>query len=207
MENMKVSVNNFAVLLGALFFICGCAKREVSVQEYIVWVEDEKNGLKVRKEVGEFIFELQYKPSAYLAAVQNRKKNRINKAQVDAYSGLDHYNLKILSKDSDVEMLRVGAGSEGVYQERINYFSFDAQKDLKLTIGADSYECILYHFERSYDLAPFCNLVLGFPGKKPSEKQQNRLITFDDKMLGVGKINLLIKANDIESIPLLKIDP
>ena len=160
--------------------------------------------------MGDFIFTLQYKPSDYILLKENNlatlDMNKWEKEKKEI-EGLIQLNLKIESKDSNKEMLQIGATSVQEYTERIQYFSYDAQKDIFLIDGKDTLPCILYHFERSYNLAPYSNLVLGFKSsKKFGEDQQDKIISFDDQALRQGKINFIIKATNLKNIPSLKLN-
>ena len=54
-----------------LILLCSCSG--VSPAEYVKWVEDEENGLRKTKTVGEYEFNIQYCPSSYLEIKRNMK--------------------------------------------------------------------------------------------------------------------------------------
>ena len=54
--------------------------RELAPIEYVKWVRDEKNGLRVLKQEGIYIYELQYQPVEYLVVLQERSE------EIEAYT-------------------------------------------------------------------------------------------------------------------------
>lgn len=195
----------YAIFFALLFFSCG--NKELSVEEYISYIDEKENGLFSIKEVENYVFELQYRPIEYIVALKsknlNAKEFEQKKLELDH---LQHFNLKIIAKGKNQEMLRTGTASEQEYQYRINYFSYEAQNDIKLIDGKDTLKCVLYHFERSYNMAPYSNLVLGFAKTKASDEINDKVVSYDDKVLGTGKINIKINSGDIKNIPSLKFE-
>jgi hypothetical protein len=188
-----IRVNNLIILL-ALLTLCSCGKKELEPKAYIAWVENESNGLKISKKLGEYNFTLQYQPSDYFNA-----KHGISEEVKSEKDSMQYYTMRIFSEGKG-DVLRYGV-SDQEYQDRIQYFSYEFSKDITLIDGKDTLPCILYHFERSYDMAPFNTLVLGFEDR---QSKQDKVFSFDDKVLGTGKINLIIQSEDIQRIPLLK---
>ncbi len=96
-------------------------------------------------------------------------------------------------------MLKQGVGSEQEYSSRLQYFSDLAESDMRLVEGSDTLSCALFHFERNYGVAPYNKIVLAFP--KIGEAIQTKTFVFNEQALGIGKINLKIKEEDINKIP------
>lgn len=202
----KVVTNRFYACCMFIFCATSCENHYLNPSAYCHWLEDISHGLRVVTTKGAFQFTLQYKPWEYVTL---KEKGRAIKTKKDLessgrqYQGMQHYNLQLLSKEAKGEVLRVGAGSDEVYQERISYFSYPAQQDFMLIDGKDTLPCLLYHFERSYALAPYCNMVLGFAAKEGLSKEdiQDKTLVYDDRMLGCGKTLLTVKAEDIRNLP------
>lgn len=192
------------VLVVFLIPLLSCSTKELSPLDFIKWVESEDNGLIYKKRIGGLIYELQYKPVDYVA-LKELNKEVVNNQELENvkknYDELDHFNLKISRVEGGTEVLRHDISSESEYQQRIHYFSFEAQKDFFLIGGGDTISCALYHFERSYDLAPFCNIVLGFP--KLKNEGSDMIISFLDRGFGTGIINMQIQLKDINNIPIV----
>ena len=117
--------------------------------QYMSWVENKENGLKVEKKIGEITFTLQYKPLEYVALLDLHKE-QLNKQELekkmDEYSSLQYFTFQI-SADTQQELLKKDVKGADDYANRINYFSFEMQKDLKLIENTDTLNCELFHFE------------------------------------------------------------
>jgi hypothetical protein len=81
------------------------------------------------------------------------------------------------------------------------------QKDFKLIDGADTLDCVLYHFERVYGLAPYATMVLGFPlSKTRTSDYKNKTIGYMDKLFGAGNVYMTVEEEDLNNMPSLAID-
>lgn len=182
---------------------------------YKSYVESSDNGLRLDKKIGGFTFSAMYKPHDYLALL-DLEKDSINKQAVlnkmEEYEGMQYFTYRITADNKNEELLQVDLGTEEEYYTRIEYFSFNMQKDIKLLDGKDTLDCALFHFERVYGLAPYASFVLGFPYTKKEELAQkkgkpylsnNKTITYNDRVFGSGIVNITIRKEDINNIPQL----
>lgn len=217
MKHLKI----LSVLLIVLFLNFGCSTKssdfinatdndestgkistpeKLSPRDYVAWVEDKNNGLKVEKEIDEFTYSLQYKPFEYVALMELKNDAvgslELNK-KIEEYDGLQYYTFRI-STDSRMELLKKNLNEANDYYGRIQYFSFDMQKDLKLIEGKDTLDCVLFHFERVYGLAPYATFVLGFPLTKGTS---NKTLFYDEQIFGVGKIFLTVQSKNCKKLP------
>lgn len=173
---------------------------KLSPREYISWVDDKDNGLKVEKMIGEFTYMFQYKPTDYVV-IMDIKKDSIGKSELqkktEEYNGLQYFNFR-MSTESGGELLKKNVVDENDYNSRIQYFSFDMQKDIKLIDTKDTLDCVLFHFERVYGLAPYATFLLGFPF---TENNGNKTLAYDDKIFDSGTIYLTIQSKNIKNLP------
>ena len=180
--------------------LLSCTQKELSVKDYLAWVNNPENGLKVSKEIKEYKIELFYKPVEYIA-INEQKTTEIDTAlffqRIKEIKDFQYYTLKIESLKG-TEMMRTNIASEHEYSQRLQYFSDLVQYDLSLEENNDTLSCQLFHFERNYGVAPYNNIVLGFP--KPTQENAKTLV-FNDQMLGIGKIKLKIEKEKIDNIP------
>lgn len=178
--------------------------------DYLGWIENENNGMRVEKKIGDFTFSALYKPALYLA-IKELKENSINKKNVEQkieeYKGLQYFTFRIAAENQQQELLKVGITSPEDYYSRIEYFSFNMQKDFKLIDGKDTLPCVLFHFERVYGLAPNATFVLGFPLTKEEQTDDKKIICpdktigFNDQVFGSGNIYMTIKSENLNRIP------
>ena len=191
-------------MLLSTFF--SCSSDGLEIKDYLAYVKNPDNGLKISKDLNEYQFELQYKPVKFIA-INEQRTTQIDTTLFDQrikeLNGLQYYTLKIQAL-AGKEMMRTGISSEQEYSNRLQYFSDLAQYDMRLVDGNDTLTCVLFHFERNYGVAPYNNMVLGFP--KIDGKTQSKTFTFNEQVLGVGKVKLKVAKQDINNIPKVKLN-
>ncbi|HSH65042.1 MAG TPA: hypothetical protein VLB84_04400, partial [Bacteroidia bacterium] len=155
--------------------LMSCGHRELDPQAYISWMENPKNGLHASEIVGDFEFDLQYKPLSYVA-LKSMKKEKVNKEELlksmQEMGDLQYYTLRINSANGKGEMLRTNLSAADEYFYRVQYFSFQLKKDLYLLDGKDSLPCVFAHFERTYAISPNNNFILAFPVSQEEKKEK-----------------------------------
>lgn len=181
------------------------ANEKLVPAQYVRWVEDEQNGLKKEKTIDDIIFSAQYKPAQYVVCEEERKDSITGsevQKKLGELGGMQYYDLKITLKSGQGELLKYNLSSAEQYQDRVNYFSFGMQKDIQLVDGNDTLPCLLYHYERVYDVAPYGTFILGFaPGKNP---KANKTLLLFDKGFNKGIVKLYFEEKDIEYVPQLQ---
>lgn len=191
-------------MLLSTFF--SCSSDELEIKDYLAYVKNPDNGLKISKDLNEYQFELQYKPVEFIA-INEQRTTQIDTALFDQrikeLNGLQYYTLKIQSL-TGAEVMRTGISSEQEYGNRLQYFSDLAQYDMRLVDGNDTLTCALFHFERNYGVAPYNNIVLGF--SKIAGENNTKTFTFNEQALGVGKVKLKVAKQDINNIPKVKLN-
>ena len=203
---MKTGVILFGNVI--LLFFASCAPSSLSPEKYKSWVESESHGLKVKKDVGDFTFTFQFKPLPYIALIESRDlnvKETFIQKRTNEMAGMQYFTLTITSKDRK-EILASHAASESEYYDRLQYLVADAQNDISLIQGKDTLPCKLYHFERDYGISPNAKLLLGFESAKGDQEKENKVLLFDEKILGGGRIFMAINASDINKLPQLKLN-
>jgi len=180
----------------------------LSPANYVNWVKDPKNGLQKEKQIKDLIFSLLYQPAEYVIC-QDRKKESISseelKKELDAHSELEYYNLKIGAKDYNGELLKYDLESGHDYKERVEYYAFKFEKDIKMVVGIDTVPCSIFHFERTFDVAPYSSFLLGF--KIPlKNKGKDRTIVIDDKIFNKGTVKFLFSEKRISTLPKLEVE-
>jgi hypothetical protein len=167
---------------------------------YVSWVDDKANKLKVEKTIEEFTYSFQFQPLEYIAIKDLHKaeiKETELKSKIEEYKDLQYFTFKI-STESQTELLKKNLSGTDEYYGRIQYFSFDMQRDLKLIDGTDTLDCVLFHFERVFGLAPYAVFNLGFPA---TGKNGSKTLFYDEKIFGAGKLYLTIQSKNIKKVP------
>lgn len=189
-----------------LLGLCSCGKEQLLPADYVAWVQDEDNGLRVGKTVDSYDFTLQYRPLEYIVAMENKGNAGIHhdsvQKRIKELEVLQYYTLKIASREGK-EVIATGISSEAEYYARMEYFTSGIENDLVLVQGKDTLPCRLFHFERNYQLAPYNNIVVAFDS---SSVKADRTFIYDDQVLGIGPVQLTLKASAIENTPQLKVN-
>ena len=86
----------------------------------------------------------------------------------------------------------------------INYYSFYIQNNFKVVLNNDTLPCILSHFEKYGVLFPFISFVLAFECNTYDINSGDLKFIYDDKILGLNEIILIIKKKNIVNIPALE---
>ncbi len=181
------------------------SRKKLPVGEYVNWVHDKENGLKLERNMGQYKFSLQYKPSDYMALKEtgdfNMSQNILDEKSKN-YDDYYFFTFTIADTIGREEILKSNIRQEGDYFRRIEYFSFGMQKDLFLIEGRDTVPCIMYNYERVYGLAPEANFTIGF-AKKKKYRHLDHVFVFEDKEFGLGIIKMKLKADQLRYVPSL----
>jgi len=179
---------------------------QLTPKEYVQWLQDKDNGIKKEKNIDDITFSLQYKPAEYIVCMEEKKdqiSDSLLKKQQEEFSDMEYYDLTIALSEGQGELLKHDLTSITQYDERVQYFAFDMQQDIKLIEDGDTIPCSLYHFERTYDVAPYSKFLLGFVKGKNAEPKE-RILTFYDKVFNKGLIKFTYTDEDFNNIPKLK---
>lgn len=197
---MKANSLSFRVSFGLFFLpivLCSCTQ-SVGEKEYISWVEDYGNGLHVLRPLGDYSFDLQYKPAEYIY-LQN--KDITNHAAVDdiAEDDMQYFTLTIGLTDSAMDFIDYNTPTMAQKSAKLYHFSFKFQEEIYLEEHNEKIPCVLYHFERSYDLKASRTFVLGF--ESPNREAKSTKLVIDSPWFNTGPVKFII---DKSSIPELK---
>ncbi len=189
-------------MIGALIF-AGCAKQTLAPSEYVDWIRDESNGLRVEKEIAGQLFTLQYKPAEYEVLMQS-KDHAATREKLNEYKAtsdeLQFYTLTIVTSDHK-EIAQSGGADENVFEQRVMYMMSEMQLDFQLVDGYDTLPCVFFHAERNFNMSPENNILLGFEKSKNKNTISNKTLIYTDRLLDCGPVQLTIKADDLENIP------
>ncbi len=176
------------------------------VADYLEWVRNPENGLRKEKEIDELGFQLQYKPYEYIICLEERVNeipDTLLQKKLAELEGVQYYDLKISLKEGEGEILKFNISSADQYNKRVKYFAFEMQNDIQLVEGNDTLPCLLYHFERTYDVAPSCTILLGFNYDKTKAGKQKTLLVYD-RTFNKGLLKFTFKENKFLNLPKLQ---
>jgi hypothetical protein len=200
----------FLLSLPYLVSLLSCQNHLHSLKpkEFVKYIEDQDNGISTEKIIGDISYSLQYKPYEYIA-IKELKKEKINSDElaqkIDEIKGLQYFDFKISNLNMSEDILRKNLSNENEFEQRIRYFSFEMQNDLKLIDCSDTLDCNLFHFERTYGLSSYTIFLLGFPINNSVKIGQvnlcNKTLLYIDKIFNQGKIFITIESDNIKNIP------
>lgn len=184
------------------FIITGCHEKNLTPGEYIAWVQDPGNGLKESVMSGDYFFDLQYKPVAYIAIMEQRT-TPINKEQfedaIDQLGTLHYFDLKIRRPDGQ-DFLGKGSISEAEYNERFDYMVGMMQGDFILLTASDTMACCMYHYEATGGVGAYHTFLLAFENNRQGTDADITLL-YDDQLFGTGPVVFLIKKESLDNLP------
>lgn len=195
---MRTAIFNWLLFI---FLITGCTKSELSPADYIKYFEE--NGMpESHTQIGNIKVEMKFIPAEYMLLKDDKAKN-ISQKTIDEKNDLVYLHLDFFDLESKSEAIRSTANNEMELYQKIEYASFKAQEDLSMIRGKDTVSCVLYHFERGYNLSSNNRMILGFPNK--GEGNESITLRYEDKLFGIGIINLVIDKEKLNRVPKLKI--
>lgn len=173
-------------------------------KEYLAWCENEEHGLRASADAPQARYTLQYRPSEYSVlrqmhiSPQNKEAFKAAQEQLDPNG--DHYTLTIRGS-SQAEPMREGLADATSYFERTAYYSLDFERDLVMTQGRDTLQCLFAHTERSFGISPDLNIVLVFPKADPSGSPT--CLHVNDRALGNVNVELKLDPAVRSRVPAL----
>jgi hypothetical protein len=218
MENIKECSMKAVVIIMLILFYCSCGQKgEKAVSgssqlatpgasyapfDYLEWTESE-NGLRISKKIEKIQFQLQYMPAEYMTVKYYKDSlDQLDETKFTGrrkeYEGLQYFKLRISIDDFNNEIIKYNSSDNNDYEDRVKYYSFGMQHRLKLIDGNDTLPCVLYNYERTFNLTPNSNFQLAFPA---SGNISSKTLMIDDKYLGTGKVMMTLTEERIKSIP------
>lgn len=193
-------IKRFFLPIAILVMIAGCS-RGISRQEYVAWVRSYENGLHVQKQSGEFTFDLQYQPSAYVLLQRNPQLTKeVYAEEVKEIEGLQYYILTISLTDKSQDIMTYDVQDEAQVQRKQYYFSYLFQNDIVLEDNGKTLPCVLYHFERSVDLKSGRTFVLAFETAEAPSEEATLLIT--GEVFGSLPVKIKVSKANVPSVTL-----
>lgn len=180
----------------------GAFASSYSPLDYLSWIESSE-GLHASKKIDKIDFQLLYMPKEYLVirdhkdSLENFDEKKLLVASKN-YEGLQYFKLRISIDDFHDEIVKYNIRSDFEYEDRVKYYSFGMQRSLKLIDGKDTLPCVLFNYERTFNLTPNSNFQIAFPA---SENKSSKTLVFEDVYLGTGKVMLTIPEEKIKSTP------
>ncbi len=214
---MKSVLTIVVVLISVLFIGCSgyeapetlyyapIEKKESVVfnepEQLIEYIDGKENGFIKTKTINAIEYSAVLKPSAYLLA-QKRLLEKNENLKASDFEDLQYFDIRIAIQNFHSEFIKYNLEDTDEYQRRISYCAFEMQKDIQLIDGKDTLDCVLFHFERAFNVVPYGHFFLGFkpnPGKLISAKT----IVFNDHLFNQGLIKFTFPPQLLVNEPTL----
>ncbi|HYG53326.1 MAG TPA: hypothetical protein VD905_20650 [Flavobacteriales bacterium] len=182
---------------------------ELSASEFVDWKKTEKQ-LTGEHRSEEMTFKVCYQPAEWLALKSlgyDANAEAISK-EAENYQDLMYFTLRLQLNSAQTELLKYKSKDNREYQERVNYYSFKVQKDIRIVVdGKDTLPCNISHFERAFNVTNYADLMLGFSKEelnKVAQDWKTITIVFNDKIFGNGTIAFQFERKQLSNTPKLK---
>lgn len=190
-------------LSSVILLICGCQKGEPRSNDYVEYVERESNGLRHTQQIGDMRFQVQYCPTEYLL-IKEYKTGDLSEKVVEERrkdnEGLLFFKLRI-SADGSNDVLNYHLNSGEEYYARVQYLSYGFEENIALVNERDTIFPALFHFERTYGVAPFADFMMAFNTTLKTDGEFQMII--DDKVFDTGILQFTYQSRNLQNIPKL----
>lgn len=168
-----MSIRILSFLMAFAFFSCSGSFDKT---EYVKWVENEQNGLRIKRSSPSVEYVLQYEPSFYKALRFSPSGNKKDLTEAkEQFGDMHHFMLKIRPKKTFF------TESEA---ELSSFMAYDLRKNIRFAEGKDTLDrTVMYHLESSGGVSPYQRILLAFP-----------------KAQKLKSLNISIKPNKMDSI-------
>lgn len=166
-----------------VLLLVGCSKKKMSAEQYEHYIRSTESGLVRSAGQGELLMTLQYQPGSTSEHRFFLFFSDVNKARsATALAG------------NDLEAKTM------LYQ----YFDIEAASQIRLIQDGDTLLPRHYHYERTYDLAPYDCISMSFPAKEDS--RGDLIFYFNENILGFGPQRWTFNLHDIERANQIEIE-
>lgn len=170
-------------------------------EKILEYVNNETNGYIKSKTIGSITYYGVLKPFDFLLA-QERLKQKNNNLQRKDFENLQYFDLRIKVNGTKQEFIKHELESVLQYKQRVNYCAFEMQNDIKLIDGKDTLNCVLFHFERGFDIISYGHFILGFENHEGEMVNPKGLI-FNDRLFNNGTIKFMFHPGLLVKEPVL----
>lgn len=197
----SIKVNSIWLLLSLWTISCG--KKEYNKEDYLAWYKNSES-VEHTVNMGNYKFKARYL-SPELRQIWALKQGE--QATLDSLSRFLCFSYDFSTKEERVPFMHFQAEDEEAYNNRLSYLLSKAQEDFQLQLDDESLPCVLYHLEHTYQLGPYTRAMLLFeiPKKLDLNQVQHCILTYNDNILQVGRINHAFPSFFFKSLPELKL--
>lgn len=197
-----MQVSNILCIIFIMIALVSC-RPVVPVEEINAFVGNPENGFLITKTVGNIEYQIRHKPSELVAVQSGELRDDLSNLEsvLEAYKDQWHFDLRIGSVNGRPP-LENQVYTQGEYSPELKTLMSGIQRQLSILTPADTLNCLLHHFERSYGVAPYHTISLVFA--KPKETK-DVVLKYNDQLFGTGPVNINITSIVHQNSPKLKV--
>jgi hypothetical protein len=196
-----------------LFALGSCGKKINNMSDFSSYLNEQENGLTMRKAVNGVVITVQYLPPEYLALKESRDSSLQQPASYDSL--LSYYRRsesfivtfgpdEAKGNQSDIMFDDVNNFQE--YVDRSMELNFDMEEKIRLKTGDKEYAPVLSSLENTYGLSKDRKVNLVFTPDKNTDNQQYDFV-YEDETFGVGTLHFSFDKKRIqENMPVIALN-
>lgn len=179
-----------------------CQTEKLSPELYVDYINSNDNGFVKVEQMNGVVFSLQYRPVDY-DCIQQLGYDKLTSDLLDKCkqesSGVYQFVLRIGSEDHKSDPLTLHITSENEYYNRLSYYNGeDMKEDLLLIQGNDTMTCVFTHFERSFHMSQYNQVLISFQRKMGKENDKDDLVLLlNERIYNIGTIKFRFDIDDI----------
>lgn len=194
-----------ALCLCSVLVMTACNSGALSGKDYVNYIENEKNGLKHSKQINELSYQLQYCPAEYLLIKEYKTfdvSQKLLDAKINTKDSMLNFQLRIQNTAGNGDVLNTGSPSKEDYYNRIEFLSYGFEESIALINSKDTIYPAIYHFERTYGVAPYADILFAFNASKFMTEDVSVII--NDRVFNNGLLKFTLTNTDRTKLPKLK---
>lgn len=218
MNSKHIQKLNHSILLIIVYLLLGCSGKTpvTSIEEYLAWLNDGKNGLVKVRYINGYELKVKFLPLDYLLYHEVLKDNEPREEKFASLKKKYQNSLTFLmtigpdqreSKGADITFQGITNYSE--FKKRIYDLNFYLENNVNIQMGNSLYKPVLSSMENVHGLKPSRDITFVFT---PSLLNESDLFVpeqidfiFNDELFATGISHFTFKRKDIEKIPQLTI--
>jgi hypothetical protein len=196
-----------------ILFVLGCARwsptphvplinGKTPAVEILKAIQSDEYVGKKSARVGDFHIQAALLPPSYMAIAElgaDADPTTLQEAE-HSYSDLVYFRILFSSDSATSELLKWQLQHPSEYEERVKYYSFGIEHDLKMvTATGDTLPCALSHFERTFNVRPELSILCGFDAAAANAAGGFTLLV-NERIFNTGMTKLYYSPEQVQSV-------
>jgi hypothetical protein len=194
--------------VGALLIFSCTSKNGGSLGAYRQWMDDERHGVVVTKQIGEVKLKLQWLPPELLV-FQDFRNDGLLCDQHRRDSVTNQYNrtlaflLTVESANSEDDILWKNIATQEEFKDRVHQLNFRMNEFIRLEANGHVYRPILHALENDYGLAHARKIHLVFAKTNDQELDRTKQykVVFEDELFSTGISQFVFECKNLDATP------